>query len=87
MIFHSGEYVNRFVSLLILPALEELVKPHDCCNGMFIGHEGRDTTSVVTYAYWRFQHTSVRVCAAKVAFVKRRDDVRHCFLVVQICCM
>ena len=30
VIFLSGEYVDRFVSVLILPALEELVKPHDC---------------------------------------------------------
>ena len=30
VLFRSEEYVNRFVSLLILPALEVLVKHHDC---------------------------------------------------------
>ena len=40
MIFHSGDYVDRFVSLLIHSALEWLVKPHDVNSG------GSETTSV-----------------------------------------
>ena len=85
--FRCDEYVHLFGSLLNLGQhWSDWSSRHDCekfrATRVFPG--GMDTTSVVAHVHWRFQRSSVRMCASKLVFV---NDSRATHQISEILCI